>query len=106
MEIRYSDRDHAGDGRTRAYAHYRVFEAFRCVASQIRTVDVSIGRDRRAGYPHRVTCTVSALLCDGERIEATATGDWPYAAIQQAATRAREQLDGEVTTCAKPHAAQ
>ena len=106
MEIRYSDRDHAGDGRTRAYAHYRVFEAFRCVASQIRTVDVSMGRDRRAGYPHRVTCTVSAALRDGERIEVTATGDWPYAAIQQAATRAREQLDEELTTCAKQPAAQ
>lgn len=65
-----------------------------------------MGRDRRAGYPHRVTCTVSAALRDGERIEVTATGDWPYAAIQQAATRAREQLDAELTTCAKPHAAQ
>jgi V8-like Glu-specific endopeptidase len=44
---------------------------------------------------------VSAALRDGERIEVTATGDWPYAAIQQAATRAREQLDGKLTSCAK-----
>lgn len=101
MEIRYSDREHAGDGRTRAYAHYCVFEAFRCVASQIRTVDVSMGRDRRAGHPQRLTCTVRAGLCDGQEIVVTATGDWPYAAIQQAATRARQQLDGELTTCAK-----
>ena len=100
MEIRYSDTDHAGDGRTRAYAHYRVFEAFRCVASHIRTVDVSMGRDRRASHQHRVTCTVSAALRDGERIEVTATGDWPYAAIQQAATRARQQMDGKLTSCA------
>ena len=101
VEIHYSDRDHIGDGRTRAYAHYRVFEAFRCVASQVRTVDVWMGRDRRAGYPVRVTCTVSAALRDGERIEVTATGDWPYAAIQQAATRARQQLDGTLMSCAK-----
>jgi ribosome-associated translation inhibitor RaiA len=101
VEIRYSDRDHTGDGRIRAYAHYRVFEAFRCVASQIRTVDVSMGRDRRAGHPHRVTCTVRAELRDGEHIVVAATADWPYAAIQQAATRARRQLDGELTTCAK-----
>jgi hypothetical protein len=99
--IHYSDSDHVGDGRTRAYAHYRVFEAFRCVVSQIRTVDVVIGRDRRAGYPYRVTCTVRAEVADGEQIDVTATGDWPYAAIQQAATRARQQLDGKLTSCAK-----
>lgn len=101
MEIRYWDRNHAGDGRTRAYAQYRVFEAFRCAASQIRTVDVSMGRDRRAGYPHRVTCTVLASLHDGEQIEVTATGDWPYAAIQHAAARARQQLDERITSCMK-----
>lgn len=100
MEIHYSDRDHTGDSRTRAYAHYRVFEAFRCVTSQIRTVDVSMGRDRRAGHPHRVTCRVLAELQDGDQITVTATGDWPYAAIQQAATRARQQLDGRLASCA------
>jgi hypothetical protein len=52
MEIRYSDRDYVGDGRTRVYAQYRVFEAFRCVASEIRTVDVSMARHRPP-----VTCT-------------------------------------------------
>ena len=101
MEIHYSDRDGVGDGRARAYAQYRVFEAFRCVANEIRTVDVSMGRDRRAGHPHRVTCTVLAELRDGEQITVTAMGDWPYAAIQQAATRARQQLDGRITSCAK-----
>ena len=101
MEIHYSDRHRVGDGRARAYAQYRVFEAFRCVASQVRTVDVSIGRDPGTGYPHRVTCTVLAELRDGERITVTAMGDWPYAAIQQAATRARQQLDGRLTSCAK-----
>ena len=100
MDIRYSDEDHIGDGRTRNYAHYRVFEAFRCVASQIPTVDVSMRRDRRAGFPHRVLCTVSAALRDGKRIEATATGEWPYAAIQHAAARARQQLDGKSAACA------
>jgi hypothetical protein len=35
VEIRYSDRDHIGDARTRAYTHYRVFEAFRSAASRI-----------------------------------------------------------------------
>lgn len=29
VEIQYSDREHVGDVRTRAYAHHRVFEAFR-----------------------------------------------------------------------------
>lgn len=101
MEIHYSDRDRVGDGRARAYAQYRVFEAFRCVANEIRTVDVSMGRDRRARHPHRVTCTVLAELRDGEQIIATAMGDWPYAAIQQAATRARQQLDGRIRSCAK-----
>jgi hypothetical protein len=101
VEIHYSDRDYVGDGRTRAYAQYRVFEAFRCVASRIRTVDVSIGRDRRAGHPHRVTCTVRAELRDGDHISVTATGDWPYAAIQQAATQARQQMDGRLTSCEK-----
>jgi hypothetical protein len=48
-----------------------------------------------------VTCTVRAELGDGERIAVTATGDWPYAAIQQAATQARQQLDGRVTSCAR-----
>ena len=101
MEIRYSDGNDTGNGRTRTYAHYCVFEAFRSVASQIRTVDVSMGRDRRAGYPHRVTCTVLAELRDGEQIAVTATGDWPYAAIQRAATQARQQMDGTLTSCGK-----
>ena len=101
MEIRYSDGDHVGDRRTRAYAHYRVFDALRGVACQIRTVDVSLARDRRAGDPHRVTCTVRAELRDGEQIAVTAIGDWPYAAIQRAATEARQRVDGRVTSCAK-----
>ena len=101
MEIHYSDRDHVGDGRTRAYAHYRVFEAFRCVANHVRTVDVAVRRDRRGGYPLRVTCMVRAELRDGEHISAMATGDWPYAAIQQAATQARQQMDGKLTSCEK-----
>jgi hypothetical protein len=76
-----------------------VFEAFRCVASQIRTVDVALWRDRRDSHPHRVTCTVRAELESGRPIAVTATGDWPYAAIQQAATQARQQLDGTLTPC-------
>ena len=99
MEIHYSDREHVGDGRTRVYAHYRVFEAFRCVANQVRTVDVAVGRDRRGGYPIRATCTVRAELRDGAHVSATATGDWPYAAIQQAATQARQQIDGKLMSC-------
>jgi hypothetical protein len=102
VEIHYSDKDHVGDGRTRAYAHYRVFEAFRCVASQVRTVNVALGRDRRAGDALRVRCTVRAELEDAEPIAVTATGDWPYAAIQQAATQARQQLDGKLMSCANP----
>jgi hypothetical protein len=101
VEIHYSDRDHIGDGRTRAYAHYRVFEAFRCVASHVRAVTVAVGRDRRGGYPFRVTCTVRADLRDGAQIAVIATGDWPYAAIQQAATQARHQMDGKFTSCEK-----
>jgi hypothetical protein len=99
VEIHYSDKDGVGDSRTRAYAHYRVFEAFRPVASYIRTVDIVIARDRRAGYPHRVTCTVLAELSDGAQIDVTAPGDWPYAAIQRAATQARQQMDGRLTSC-------
>lgn len=100
VEINYSDGDHVGDGRTRAYAHYRVFEEFRSVATHVRTVDVSIARDRRAGYPQRVTCMVVASLHDGAQIAATATGDWPYAAIQRAATQARRHIDRRFTACA------
>ena len=59
-----------------------------------------MGRDRRAGHQDRVTCTVSAALRDGQRIEVTATGGWPYAAIQQAATQARQQMDGRLMSCA------
>ena len=59
-------------------------------------MDVSLGRDRGGGYPLRVTCTVRAELDDGDSIAVTATGDWPYAAIQQAATQARQQLDGKL----------
>jgi hypothetical protein len=99
VEIAYSDIDHIGDTRTRVYARFRVFQALRCAVGQIRTVNVSMRRDRRAGHPYRVTCTVTMVLRDGERIEVTAAGDWPYTAIQQAATRARRELDGKVTRC-------
>jgi hypothetical protein len=44
---------------------------------------------------------VVAELRDGEQIAVTATGDWPYAAIQRAATQAREQMDGKLTSCGK-----
>ena len=101
MHITYSDHDHTGDGRTKAYAHYRVFEAFRCVASEVQRIDVSLARDRRAGHGHRVTCTVRAQLRTGDQIAATATGDWPYAAIQRAAITARQQLDDKVASCTR-----
>lgn len=101
MHITYADRDHTGDGRTKTYAHYRVFEAFRCVASEVHRIDVSIARDRRAGCAHRVTCTVCAQLRTGDQIAATATGDWPYAAIQRAAIKARQQLDDKVASCTR-----
>ena len=103
MEISYSDQEHAGDGRTRAYAQYRVFEAFRSVASEVRRIDVSIGRARGpADVSGRVACTVVAHLRDGQHIEVTAGGDWPYAAIQDAAVRARQRLDETVTSCPRP----
>ena len=102
MDITYSDQEHAGDGRTRAYAQYRVFEAFRSVASEVGRIDVSIGRDRGAGISGRVTCTVVAYRRDGHRIEVSADGDWPYAAIQEAAVRARQRLDETVTSCPRP----
>ncbi len=101
VNITYSDHDHTGDGRTKAYAHYRVFEAFRCVASEVQKIDVSIARDRRAGRPYRVTCTVCAQLRTGNQIAASATGDWPYAAIQRAAIKARQQLDDEGASCTR-----
>ena len=100
VEIRYSDGDQVGDARTRAYAHYRVFEACRSVASHVRAVDVSMARDRRAGYPHRVTCTVVARLHDGAQIAVTAAGYWPYAAIQRAATQTRQHIDRRLASCA------
>ena len=102
MVITYSDQEHAGDGRTRAYAQYRVFEAFLSVASEFRRIDVSIGRDRGPIGNGRVTCTVVAYLRDGHCIEVTAGGDWPYAAIQEAAVRARRRLDETVTSCTRP----
>jgi hypothetical protein len=45
---------------------------------------------------------VVAHLRDGHRIEVTADGDWPYAAIQQAAVLARQRLDEKVATCPRP----
>ena len=99
MEIKYSDHGHTGDRRTQTYAHYRVFEAFRSVASEVRKVDVTLARDRRAGQTDRVTCTVLAELHNGDQIAVTAVGDWPYAAIQRAALQARKQLDGKVESC-------
>lgn len=101
MEITYSDQDDTGDGRTKAYAHYRVFEAFRSVASEVQRVDVSVGRERRAGHARRVTCTVLAQLLNGDQIAATATGDWPYAAIQRAAVKARQELDDKLASCTR-----
>ena len=102
MEITYLDHDHTGDRRTKAYAHYRVFEAFRCVASEVQRVEVSIARDRRAGRVHRVTCAVLAQLRDGDEIAVTAVGDWPYAAIQLAALKARQELDDKVAFVRRP----
>jgi hypothetical protein len=100
VEIRYSDDDSVGDSRTRTHAHSRVFEAFRSVAPHMRTVGVLMARDRRAGHAHRVTCTVLAELTDGEQSAVAASGDRPYAAIQRAATQARQQMDGRPTSCA------
>jgi hypothetical protein len=99
VEITYSDPDCTSDGRTKTYAHYRVFEAFRCVAGDVQRVDVSMARERRAGSGHKVTCTVRAELRNGGRVAATATGDWPYAAIQRAAIQARQKLDSNVEPC-------
>ena len=96
VEITYSDHDRTGDQRTKTYAHYRVFEAFRSVASKVQRVDVTTALDCQAGRAHRVTCTVVAQLRNGDQIAVTAVGDWPYAAIQRAAVQAREQLDGKV----------
>ena len=77
-----------------------MFEAFRSVASQIRTVDVSIGRNRRADHQHRVMCPVLAELRDGTPIAQRphVTGRTP--AIQRVATQARQQMDGSLTSCA------
>ena len=101
MEITYADHDHTGDRRTKAYAHYRVFEAFRSVASEVHRVEVTIARDRRAGRAHRVTCAIRARLRNGGRIAVTAIGGWPYAAIQLAALKARQQLDDRVPSCTR-----
>ena len=46
-----------------------------------------------------MTCTVLAELKNGAQINVTAAGDWPYAAIQGAATQARQQMDGRLTSC-------
>jgi hypothetical protein len=98
VEIHHSDRDHVDDDRTRADPQCRAFDAFRSVASEIQAVEVALRRERRAGSPHRVTCTVRAEIDDGDHIAVIATGDWVYVAPQEDATRAGHQLDPTLTS--------
>ena len=81
----------AVDSRTRAYVEYRVFDALRSVEREIRQVDVALS-GQTMDVPRVVACTVILDFASGEQIEATATADWPYAAIDRAVKDAWRQL--------------
>jgi ribosome-associated translation inhibitor RaiA len=81
----------AVDSRTRAYVEYRVFDALRSVEREIRQVDVALSGETM-DIPRVVACTVVLDVASGEQIEATATADWPYAAIDRAVDDAWRQL--------------
>jgi len=64
-------------------------------------VEVTMARDPRRARAHGATCTVLVELRDGDQIAVTAVGDWPYAAIQRAAVKARRQLDSKAAACTR-----
>jgi ribosome-associated translation inhibitor RaiA len=79
------------DSRTRAYVEYRVFDTLRSIERELRGVDVSLS-DQSMGAPRVVTCTIVLDFSSRDRIVATATADWPYAAIDRAVREAWRQI--------------
>jgi ribosome-associated translation inhibitor RaiA len=91
VRISVTGRRGAVDGRTRAYVEYRVFDTLRSVEREVRHVDVAVS-DEAIDVPRVVRCSVILDIAAGEQIEATATADWPYAAIDRAVRDAWRQL--------------
>lgn len=81
------------DGRTRAYVDYRVFEAFRSVVREIRSVTVSLTSTPRTDEIG-VTCTVRITFADGRSVVTTGAARWPYAAIDLALENASRLVQG------------
>jgi ribosome-associated translation inhibitor RaiA len=81
----------AVDNRTRAYVEYRVFDALRSVEREISSVHVSLSEESME-RPRVVTCTVSLEFTTGERTTASATADWPYAAVDRAIREASRHV--------------
>jgi ribosome-associated translation inhibitor RaiA len=79
------------DSRTRAYVEYRVFDTLRLIERELRRVDVSLS-DQSMDAPRAATCTIVLGFNSGDRIVATATADWPYAAIDRAVREAWRQV--------------
>ena len=90
MHIAVSGGNGPVDGRTRAYVEYRVFDTLRSIEREIRGVEVSLSNDS-TDAPRAVRCTVVLHFFTGERFTATATADWPYAAVDSAVRGASEQ---------------
>jgi ribosome-associated translation inhibitor RaiA len=95
VHITVSGTTGAVDSRTRAYVEYRVFDALRLIERGIRSIDVSL-TDQSAGAPEQVRCTIVLILNTGERIEATAGAEWPYAAIDRAVREASRRVPGRI----------
>jgi ribosome-associated translation inhibitor RaiA len=79
------------DSRTRAYVEYRVFDMLRSVEREIRKVDVALS-GLSVDVPRVLKCTVFVEFTSGEQVAATATADWPYAAVDRAVTEAWTRL--------------
>jgi ribosome-associated translation inhibitor RaiA len=87
MRIDVSGARGAVDSRTRAYVEYRIFDTLRSVERQLRSAEISLS-DESMELPRIVTCTIALEFTSGERITASATADWPYAAVDRAVRNA------------------
>jgi ribosome-associated translation inhibitor RaiA len=75
------------DGRTRAYLESRLFNTLRPIARDIKGIGVSL-TDHSIDMSPASTCRIVLDFTSGEQIVALATADWPYAAIDEAVTKA------------------
>lgn len=87
MHITVTKEGSAADGRTSAYVQYRVFDTVRSREREIRHVGVAL-YERAVAADGGVSCTVTIDYFAGNAVVATATADWPYAAIERALAKA------------------